>query len=454
MSAETRSSLLVELFVEELPPKALKKLGESFASVLVESLRAQGLCADASEATSFASPRRLAVHISKVAAKGADKLVQQKLVPVSIGLDANGKATPVLLKKLAALGVVADPLPNFHRATDGKAETLFLNQMVTGTALGPALQKAIDETLQKLPISKVMTYQAADGWSGIKFVRPAHGLVALHGAEVVPVQALALQSGRMTQGHRFESLKPVIVVRDADGYAAQLESEGAVIASFALRRAEIVRQLTAKAQQEGLVPIDDDALLDEVTGLWSDPTCCCAALSRSFAGAAGVPHLDDEAEPKVFSAARRAGSSDRPLPRREQHPAHGCECGDHRQRASRAATSCRCALFLSAGSQEDSAIARSLSCQGCLPQQARHAGRTRRAGARDCEGDSAAARRRGTRSGGGSRGAAGKGGLAHRNGGRVPRTARHHGRLLRSQRRRVRGDRGRDRGSLQTALLR
>lgn len=282
MSAETRSSLLVELFVEELPPKALKKLGESFASVLVESLRAQGLCADASEATSFASPRRLAVHISKVAAKGADKLVQQKLVPVSIGLDANGKATPVLLKKLAALGVVADPLPNFHRATDGKAETLFLNQMVTGTALGPALQKAIDETLQKLPISKVMTYQAADGWSGIKFVRPAHGLVALHGAEVVPVQALALQSGRTTQGHRFESLKPVIVVRDADGYAAQLESEGAVIASFALRRAEIVRQLTAKAQQEGLVPIDDDALLDEVTGLLERPNVLLCRFEPEF----------------------------------------------------------------------------------------------------------------------------------------------------------------------------
>ena len=282
MSAETRNSLLVELFVEELPPKALKKLGDAFASVLVDSLKAQGLCAEGSVATSFASPRRLAVHVTQVAAKGADKKVQQKLVPVSIGLDKDGKATPVLQKKLAALGVAADPLPTMQRAIDGKAETLFLDQMVAGVELGAALQKALDETLQKLPIPKVMTYQAADGWTGIKFVRPAHRLVALHGAAVVPVSGLGLQAGRTTRGHRFESAKPEIEVRDADSYAVQLEQEGAVIASFAARRAEIQRQLQAKAKAEGLVPIEDEALLDEVTSLVERPNVLLCRFEQEF----------------------------------------------------------------------------------------------------------------------------------------------------------------------------
>ncbi len=100
----TTKNLLVELFVEELPPKALKKLGDAFASGLAASLKSQGLADDASSVTSYASPRRLAVHVTAVAAKAADKQVQQKLMPVAVGIDANGNATPALLKKLAALG--------------------------------------------------------------------------------------------------------------------------------------------------------------------------------------------------------------------------------------------------------------------------------------------------------------------------------------------------------------
>ncbi|WP_396432106.1 glycine--tRNA ligase subunit beta, partial [Limnohabitans sp.] len=90
----TTQNLLVELFVEELPPKALKKLGESFAATLVEQLRAQGLAAADSQVTAFASPRRLAAHVTGVLAQGADKAVQQKLMPVAVGLDAAGNATP------------------------------------------------------------------------------------------------------------------------------------------------------------------------------------------------------------------------------------------------------------------------------------------------------------------------------------------------------------------------
>jgi len=97
-------NLLLELFVEELPPKSLKKLGESFAGVLSASLKAQGLAPDTALVTSFASPRRLAVHVAAVAHQAQDKLVTQKLMPVKVGLDAEGKATPALLKKTGKSG--------------------------------------------------------------------------------------------------------------------------------------------------------------------------------------------------------------------------------------------------------------------------------------------------------------------------------------------------------------
>ena len=98
----TTQNLLVELFVEELPPKALKKLGDALASQLAEQLRAMGLASVESVVTAYATPRRLAAHITQVWRKAADKAVQQKLMPVSVGLDASGQATPALLKKLQA----------------------------------------------------------------------------------------------------------------------------------------------------------------------------------------------------------------------------------------------------------------------------------------------------------------------------------------------------------------
>ena len=279
MSAQ---NLLVELLVEELPPKALNKLGEAFAGTLAASLRAQGLANASALATPFASPRRLAVHVTQVSAKAADRSVQQKLMPVSVALDANGQPTQALLKKLTALGADASVVPQLKRAMDGKAEALFLDSLVPGATLAEGLQRALDESLARLPIPKVMQYQLADGWTSVNFVRPAHGLVALHGADVVPVSALGLQAGRVTQGHRFEAAKPRIELRDANSYAAQLRDEGAVIASFAERRAEIARQLENAASVEGLTPIADDALLDEVCALVERPNVLLARFPSEF----------------------------------------------------------------------------------------------------------------------------------------------------------------------------
>ncbi len=285
-------NLLVELLVEELPPKALKKLGQAFGAGLLASLQAQGLVSADAVLTTFASPRRLAAHVSGVASQAAERSVQQKLMPVSVALDAAGQPTPALLKKLAAVGAGPEALGQLKRAPDGKADALFLDSTVAGASLADGLQKALAETLAKLPITKLMAYQLATGpgpdfqpgWTTVHFVRPAHGLVALHVDQVVAVSVLGLLAGRSTQGHRFEATVNPLQIQHADSYAAQLADEGAVIASFAERRAEISRQLAALAASAGpgLQPIADDALLDEVTGLVERPNVLLCQFEPEF----------------------------------------------------------------------------------------------------------------------------------------------------------------------------
>ncbi|OZA28904.1 MAG: glycine--tRNA ligase subunit beta [Hydrogenophilales bacterium 17-61-9] len=282
-------NLLVELFVEELPPKALKKLGEAFAEALYSSLSVPSLRIDVphllisgSVFTAFASPRRLAVHITNVQTRSPNALVVQKLMPVSVGLDAAGQPTPALVKRLAALGLDAAAVASLRREGEGKNEALFHDSIVPGATLAEGLQKAIEAAMAKLPIPKVMTYQLADGWSTVNFVRPVHGLVALHGADVVPVSVLGLQAGRNTQGHRFEARVSPVVIQSADSYASQLQDDGAVIASFAERRAEIVRQLQAAAAPLDVTPVDDDELLDEVTALVERPNVLVGKFEEAY----------------------------------------------------------------------------------------------------------------------------------------------------------------------------
>ena len=285
----TTHNLLVELFVEELPPKALQKLGDAFSAVLFDQLQAQGLASAASSVTPFASPRRLAAHITHVVAQAADRAVQHKLMPVAVGLDANGNPTPALLKKLQAIGAGPEAVAQLKRAPDGKAEALFYDSVAHGASLAQGLQKALDEAIAKLPIPKVMSYQLESdcelpGWSSVKFVRPAHSLVALHGSTVVPVKALGLTAGNTTQGHRFEARVSPVVFQDADHYAATLAQDGAVIASFVERRADIARQLQAAAAQVGggVHAIEDAALLDEVTALVERPNVLICEFEKQF----------------------------------------------------------------------------------------------------------------------------------------------------------------------------
>jgi glycyl-tRNA synthetase beta chain len=293
----TTQNLLIELFVEELPPKVLQKLGDAFSSVLFDQLKAQGLTAAHSAVTAYASPRRLAAHITAVSTLAADKAVQQKLMPVTVGLDADGNATPALLKKLQALGAGPEAVAQLKRAPDGKAEALFYDSIVKGASLADGLQKALNEAIAKLPIPKVMSYQLETdcelpGWSSVNFVRPAHSLIALHGSTVVPVKALGLTAGNSTQGHRFEAKVSPVVLANADVYAETLAKDGAVIASFTERRGEIARQLEAAAARVSggedskshgaLRPIEDAALLDEVTALVERPNVLVCEFEKQF----------------------------------------------------------------------------------------------------------------------------------------------------------------------------
>jgi glycyl-tRNA synthetase beta chain len=287
------ANLLVELFTEELPPKALKRLGEAFAGGLVEGLKSSGLLDATSKAKAFATPRRLAVYISSVLPKGYDRPVEQKLMPVAVARKEDGGWSDALRRKLAGMGreQLADAPLNSKVGTDslaikpdGKAESVYLRTVAVGQSLEQALSKAIEDTIAKLPIPKVMSYQLADGATTVKFVRPAHGLVAMHGDKVLAVATLGLEAGRVTHGHRFQGATNISLVR-ADEYEAKLENEGHVIADFDKRRSEVAKQLSEKAQalKSSLGPdADYTPLLDEVTALVEYPTVYIGEFEPGF----------------------------------------------------------------------------------------------------------------------------------------------------------------------------
>lgn len=283
MNTEIRP-LLVELLTEELPPKALRKLGHAFAEGVRDTLAARGLLAADCQVQPYATPRRLALRLSAVLAQAPDQDYAEKLMPVKVGLDADGKASPALIKKLAAKGLESIDPSTLARESDGKQDYLVARGTAPGALLAQGLQEAIEAAIAGLPIPKVMSYQLADGVTTVKFVRPAHGLVALFGTDVVPVGVLGLTAGNVTQGHRFMSHAPVRISHP-DTYEKQLADAGNVIASFETRRAEISRQLAEHAGRLGSTLGDDPevaALLDEVTALVEHPTVYVGEFEAQF----------------------------------------------------------------------------------------------------------------------------------------------------------------------------
>ncbi|MCX7231189.1 MAG: glycine--tRNA ligase subunit beta [Burkholderiales bacterium] len=275
------SPLLIELFTEELPPKALARLGESFAATIVDGLRAQGLAPAGGACTAFATPRRLAVRVADVRERADDRAVEVKGPSVAVALDAQGAPTLALRKWADKQGARVEDLV---RASDGKQECFFHRSTAPGATLSQTVQPLIEQALAKLPIPKVMQYQLADGRTSVSFVRPAHGLIVLHGAQVLPASVLGLQSGDLTHGHRFQG-EADITVPHADEYEALLAGRGRVLASFTERRTRIETSLRERAASLG-VSLGDESqvapLLDEVCALVEWPAVYVGAFEREF----------------------------------------------------------------------------------------------------------------------------------------------------------------------------
>src|SRR5271165_6526746 len=277
MSAAT---LVVELLTEELPPKALKGLGEAFATTLTAGLQARDFLSPDSAATGYATPRRLAVSITQVRSVARDKQFKERLLPVSVAFDAQGNPTPALRGKLKAKQLAHIDPALLLREFDGRTEVLCYAGVAPGGPLVTALQSALTDTLAGLPIPKVMSYaRPGSYYNDEKFARPAHRLIALHGSETIAVSALGLAAGRSTAGHRFAS-RSDIEIANAEAYAPTLEAEGKVLPGFAVRRDRIEAALvTAAGNATVLMP---DTLLDEVTALVEWPKVYTGGFDAAY----------------------------------------------------------------------------------------------------------------------------------------------------------------------------
>ncbi|HEV2220745.1 MAG TPA: glycine--tRNA ligase subunit beta [Casimicrobiaceae bacterium] len=287
--ATDTATLLVEIVTEELPPKALKSLEVAFVAGMREGLASRDVLTEATLVVSYATPRRLAVSLSHVRSVAPDAELVERLMPRSVAEDAAGQPTVALQRRLDKIGRghlaegypdVWDGPDHLYVRSDGKADQVWLRTLSPGQPLDRALSAALDETIEALPIPKMMSYPHAGGYyNDVRFVRPAHRLVALHGSDIVRVAALGLAAGRTTGGHRFLG-RATIDLETADAYAPTLEAEGKVLPDFAQRRAEVIRQLVHAA--EGASVIMPDALLDEVTSLVESPAVYAGSFDRAF----------------------------------------------------------------------------------------------------------------------------------------------------------------------------
>ena len=266
-------SLLIELHTEELPPKSLKALSESFANSILAALKEQAFASANSLCTPYATPRRLALLISEVAAQQPDRVIEKKGPAVASGVDAEGKPTKALEGFMRSAGVSFEQL---QKTSDGKAEYFVARLEKKGEALDAHLAEIVTQALKKLPIPKLMRW----GDSDVQFVRPVHSLILLHGDRVVAGEVLGLTSGNTTHGHRFMS-NGEIRIDNAGEYDAKLKA-GKVIASFEERRDAIAAQLDAKAAELTASMHPAEGLLDEVTSLVEWPAIYVGEFENEY----------------------------------------------------------------------------------------------------------------------------------------------------------------------------
>src|SRR3972149_303967 len=253
------AALLVELLTEELPPKSLLRLSTSFVGHVFDELQRNGFVADNVTPQVFATPRRP----PPVRGPPPDRQIERAGPSVKAGLDTAGKPTPALIGFARKNDVAVDEL---IQADTPQGKVFACRKTVRGGLLGSVLGAMVEEALRKLPITRMMRWGSGEA----QFVRPVHGLVMMHGAQVVPGRVLGLESGDRTRGHRFMS-SGEIVIGSADAYEATLRDAGKVAAGFAERRAMIESALKMEAQKRKAGLGDCADLLDEVTALVEHP---------------------------------------------------------------------------------------------------------------------------------------------------------------------------------------
>lgn len=268
MSTET---LLVELGTEELPPKALKSLGEAFRDGIVQGLKQREL--SHGDVQWFASPRRLAVLIDQVQLRGADREKEALGPPADRAKDDEGNWTPAASGFARKLGIEPEDLQSINTP---KGVRLGVRSTEPGTLAKDCLIEIISESIAELPIPKRMRWAA----SRTEFVRPIQWSVVMLGMESDFGEILGVPSGADTRGHRFHSGGPITITRP-DHYEQILKSEH-VIPSFTERQKIIRTQVEELASSLGAVAVIDDSLLDEVTGLVEWPVALAGSFESRF----------------------------------------------------------------------------------------------------------------------------------------------------------------------------
>jgi glycyl-tRNA synthetase beta chain len=269
-----RRDLLIELGTEELPPKALRTLELALAEGLRTRLTQAGLLVSAME--SFATPRRLAVHIRRLAVRPAEQLIKRRGPPLSVSFDAAGVATRAAIAFAHSCGVALEALGRERDAKGG--EYLNFEGLKSGAATITLLPALLQHSLDALPIPKRMRWGSGDA----QFVRPVHWLLMLFGRDVVPASVLGVESGGVSFGHRFMAPNKPLRIASPALYAKTLQTRGKVIAAFEARRASIREQVERLAASLAGRAIMSDALLDEVTALVEWPVALAGQFDPRF----------------------------------------------------------------------------------------------------------------------------------------------------------------------------
>ena len=268
-----RRDFLFELGTEELPPKALGQLEAALRDGIAAGLKAAGLRHGKIE--SFATPRRLAVRVRRLAAQQPDQSIRRRGPPLRAAFDASGAPTRAAQAFAASCGVALEALG--RERDDKDNEYLWYGGTKPGAATITVLAGIVTAALDALPIPKRMRWGAGEA----QFVRPVHWLVMLYGNDTVPATILETVAGRATRGHRFHAPRE-LPLRTPAGYERTLLTRGKVIASFAARRERIRSQVDEAATQANGRAIFNDELLDEVTALVEWPVAMAGRFDERF----------------------------------------------------------------------------------------------------------------------------------------------------------------------------